>query len=99
MSARIKQVAAVGAAIASVGWMTVASPAVAYAEPPGIPQGSSFSCPGTAGINYVQDPDNANAYYLCVDGLTKQRLECPPGTTYLIMGTPPHCHSRSHQMG
>ncbi len=99
MSARIKQVAAVGAAIASVGWMTVASPGVAYAQPPRIPQGVSFTCPDVAGINYVQDPDNANAYYLCVDGLTKQRLECPPGTTYLIMGTPPHCHSRSHQMG
>jgi hypothetical protein len=98
MSAKIKQVAAVGAVIASVGWMTALSPGVAYAQPPHIPQAGNFTCPGTAGINYVQDPDNSNAYYLCVDGLTKWHNQCPPGTTYLIMSTPPHCHSRSHSM-
>ena len=98
MSARIKQVAAVGAAIASAGWMTVVSPAVAYAQPPRIPQGVDFTCPAVDGIHYVQDPDDSNAYYLCVDGLTKQRLKCPP-VAFLIMGTPPHCHARSHQMG
>jgi hypothetical protein len=99
MSARIKQVAAVGAAIASVGWMTVVSPGAAYAQPPRIPQGVNFTCPDIAGIHYAQDPNDSNAYYLCVDGLEKAHNQCPPGTTYLIMSTPPHCHSRSHQMG
>jgi hypothetical protein len=98
MSARVKQVAAVGAAIASVGWMTVLSPGVVYAQPPRIPQGVSFTCPDVAGINYVQDPDDSNAYYLCVDGLTKSHDRCP-GITYLIMSTPPHCQARSHPMG
>jgi hypothetical protein len=90
-------VAAVGAAIASVGWMTVVSPAVAYAQPPRIPQGVDFTCPAVDGIHYVQDPADSNAYYLCVDGLEKSHLQCPP-VTFLIMGTPPHCHSRSHGM-
>jgi hypothetical protein len=99
MSARIKQVAAVGAAIASVGWLTVVSPGAAYAQPPRIPQEVNFTCPDVAGINYVQDPDDSNAYYLCVDGLTKSHNQCPTGLTYLIMSTPPHCHSRSPHMG
>lgn len=98
MSARIKQVAAVGAAIASVGLMTVVSPGVAYAQPPRIPQGVDFTCPAVDGIHYVQDPNDSNAYYMCVDGLTKWHNQCPPGITYLIMATPPHCHSRSHGM-
>jgi hypothetical protein len=98
MSAKVKQMAAVGAAIASVGWMTAVSLAVAYAQPPRIPQAGTFACPDVAGIKYVQDPADSNAFYLCVDGLTKAHNQCPPGTTYLIMGTPPHCHSRSHQM-
>jgi hypothetical protein len=99
MSARIKQVAAVGAAIASVGWVTAVSPGVAYAQPPRIPQEVSFTCPAVDGIHYVQDPADSNAYYLCVDGLTKWHNRCPPGVSFLIMATPPHCHSRSPHMG
>jgi hypothetical protein len=98
MSARFEQLAAVGAAIASVGWMTVVSPGVAYAQPPRIPQVVSFTCPAIDGIHYVQDPDDSNAYYLCVDGLMKAHNQCPPGITYLIMGTPPHCQAKSHPM-
>ena len=94
MVPKIKQMAAVGAAIASVGWVTVVSPGVADAQPPRIPQDVGFSCPDVAGIHYVQDPNNSNAYYLCVDGLEKAHNQCP-GTTYLIMSTPPHCHNRS----
>ncbi len=97
MVAKIEQLAAVGAAIASVGWVTAVSPGVAHAQPPRIPQEVSFTCPDVAGINYVQDPNNSNAYYLCVDGLEQAHMQCP-GTTYLIMATPPHCHSRSPHM-
>lgn len=98
MSARSKQLAAVGAAVASVGWLTVAIPGVAHAQPPGISQGATFTCPTVDGIMYVADPDDSNAYYLCVDGVTTAHNQCPPGITYLIMGTPPHCHSRNHPM-
>ena len=98
MLPKTKQMAAVGAAVASVGWMAVASPGVADAQPPQVPQGVTFTCPDVAGIHYAQDPEDLNAYYLCVDGLTKAHNQCPPGTTYLIMGTPPHCHSRTHPM-
>ena len=95
MSAKIKRVAAVGAAIAGVGRATDVSPGVAHAEPPGLRQAGNFTCPAVAGINYVQDPNDSYAYYLCVDGLEKARNQCPPGITYLIMSTPPHCQSRS----
>ncbi len=95
MVPRSKQLAAVGAAIASVGWVTIVSPGVGHAQPPRIPQEVGFTCPDVAGINYVHDPHNSNAYYLCVDGLEKAHNQCPVGITYLIMATPPHCHSRS----
>ena len=97
MVPKIKQMAAVGAAIASVGWVTVVSTGVADAQPPDIPQEVNFTCPAGDGIHYVQDPNNSSAYYLCVDGLEEAHNQCP-GTTYLIMGTPPHCHARSHPM-
>lgn len=95
MFARIKQVAAVGVAVAGVGWVTVVSPGVAYTQPPRIPRDINFTCPDIGGINYVRDPADSNAYYLCVDGSPTQHYRCP-GTTYVIMTTPPHCHSRSH---
>jgi len=90
MFAKIKRVAAAGAAVAGVGWITVVSPSVAHAQPPRIPQGANFTCPDVAGITYVQDPANANAYYMCIDGLQQQHLQCPP-VAKLIMGRPPTC--------
>ena len=95
MFAKIKQVAAAGAAVAGVGWITVVSPGVAQAQPPRIPQGTNFTCPDIAGINYVQDPADSNAYYMCIDGLQQRHLQCPPGLTKLIMATPPKCSSLS----
>ena len=74
MFAKIKQLAAAGAAVAGVGWITVVSPGVAHAQPPRIPQGTNFTCPDVAGITYVQDPANSNAYYMCIDGLQQQHL-------------------------
>lgn len=77
MFAKIK----LGVAVAGVGWISVVSPAVAHSEPPG----NNSTCAGLAGINlaginYVADPDDANAYYVCADGVTQQHLDCPlPG--------------------
>jgi len=46
MFAKVKQVAAVGAAVAGVGWVTVVSPAVAHTQPLRIPPGNDITCPG-----------------------------------------------------
>jgi phage tail protein X len=97
MLAKIGRVAAVGAAVAGVGWVMVASPGVAHAQPPPIPQDINITCPDVAGINYVRDPADSNAYYLCVDGLPQQRHRCPQ-VTKLIMGTPPKCMPFPHPM-
>lgn len=90
MFANIKHVAMVGAALAGLGWVTVVSPPAAHAQPPRIPPGNNFSCPDTAGTNYVLDPDNSNAYYLCENGSEQQHNVCP-GVTKLVMSTPPKC--------
>ena len=87
-SARIKQVAAVGAAVAGrgLGWVTVASPGVAHAQPPPI----NITCPDIAGINYAWDANESNAFYLCVDGEQKHHFRCPR-VTFLMMAMPPKC--------
>ena len=90
MFAKIKQVAAVGAAVAGVGWVTVVSPAVAHTQPPRIPQDNNITCPDIAGVQYVPDPDDSNAYYVCAGGVVQDHNQCPP-VTKLIMGTPPNC--------
>ena len=92
MFAKIKQVAAVGAALAAVGWITVVSPGVAHTQPPRIPPGNDITCPGgdVADLKYVLDPDNSNAYYVCAGGSVKEHLQCPP-VSKLFMGTPPKC--------
>jgi len=68
MFAKIKQVAAVGAAVAGVGWVTVVSPGVAHTQPLLISQDNNITCPDTAEVQYVPDPDDSNAYYVCVNG-------------------------------
>ena len=92
MFAKVKQLAAVGAAVAGVGWVTVVSPAVAHTQPPRIPPGNDITCPGgdAADLQYVLDPDNSNAYYVCAGGSVQQHLRCPQ-VSKLIMGTPPKC--------
>lgn len=95
MFAKFKQVAVVGAAVAGVGWASVVSPAVAHTQP-GIPQGgATINCPDIAGINYVPDHGNSDAYYLCVDGLQQQHYQCPP-VTKLIMSMPPKCITQGY---
>ena len=96
MFAKIKQVAAVGAAVAGVGWVTVVSPAVAHTQPLPIPQG--FTCPDIAGVQYLRDPDNSNAYYVCVDGQQQDHKRCPAVTPQVtITPTPPTRCPATHQ--
>jgi hypothetical protein len=86
VSAKIKRVAAVVGL--GLGWVTVVSRGVAHAQPPGIPQ--DITCPDVAGINYVRDANDSNAFYLCVDGEQKHHFRCPR-VTILIMAMPPKC--------
>ncbi len=87
VSAKIKQVAAV----VGLGWVTVASPGVAHAQPPPI----NITCPDIAGINYVRDANDSNAFYLCVDGEQRYYFRCPR-VTLLIMAMPPKCVPFNH---
>jgi hypothetical protein len=82
--------AARGAAVVSLGWVAMVSPGVAQPQPPRMPQGTNFTCPDIAGINYVRDPEDIHAYYLCVDGLVRHQFRCPQ-VTVLVMGFPPKC--------
>jgi hypothetical protein len=72
------------AAVAAVGLMSMLGPAVAHSEPPRIPPGNNDTCANfaginLAGINYVEDPANSNAYYVCLNGVTQRHLDCPSG--------------------
>ena len=78
------------AAVVGFGWVTAVSPGVAHAPPPHLPQETDATCPDIAGINYVRDANDPNAYYLCVDGEQKHHFLCPP-ITRLIMAMPPRC--------
>jgi phage tail protein X len=77
------------AAIVGLGWLAMVVPSLAHAQPP-MPQGDNFTCPDIAGINYVRDPDDAHAFYLCVDGLERHQFRCPQ-VTVLVMEIPPKC--------
>jgi hypothetical protein len=96
MFAKIKQVAAVGAAIAGIGWATVVSPAVANAQPLPIPQANDITCPNIAGTQYLPDPDNSNAYYVCADGVQQGYNVCPADTHLETDKTPPQCPSAGY---
>ncbi len=88
VSAKSKRVAAVGGLV--LGWVTVVSPGVAHAKPPRTPQEIEVICPDIAGINYVRDANDSNAFYLCVDGMERHSFRCPEFTE-LIMAMPPKC--------
>ena len=97
MFATIKQAAAIGAAVAGVGWVTSLTPAVAQTQPPRPLAGNNVTCPSGAAeeVQYVQDPDDANAYYVCADGVEQQHVRCP-SIAKLIMSTPPKCSPQSN---
>lgn len=93
LPAKIKQLAA----IVGLGSMIVASPGVAHTLPPHIPQDTDITCPDVAGINYVRDANDSNAFYLCVDGEQHHHFRCPQ-VTKLIMAMPPKCIPFPHGM-
>jgi hypothetical protein len=97
MRTAIKQARAVGAALVGLAWMAIVSPAMADAQPPAVPEGNTFNCPDIAGINYVRDPADSHAYYLCVDGSATHHMRCPQ-VTVLVMGMPPKCVPFPHGM-
>lgn len=101
MFAAIKQMTAVGAAVAGLGWVTFVSPAVAYTQAPRIPLGNGITCPANDGTEaqYVADPDDANAYYVCAGGVPQQHLRCPAVARLNMSTTPPTClPSSNHHM-
>lgn len=93
------QVAAVGAAVVSAGWVTVVSPAVAIAQPLPIPNDGGITCPNTPGVQYLPDPDNPQATYVCADGSQRDYYVCPPGTVLDVTTTPPMCPSQEGYEG
>ncbi len=97
MFARIKQVAAVGAAVVGIGWMGVVSPAVAYTQPPRIPAGNEPPCP-VGGVQYAPDP-NLDAYDVCVAGFVAEGPSyiCPPGWLLNMNTIPPTCVNPHHK--
>ena len=99
MFAKIKQVAAVGAAVAGVGWVTVVSPAVANAQPRPIPQDNPITCPDGAGVRNVPDPDNSEAYYVCADGSQQGHEFCPAETHVDVNATLPCRPDREGSVG
>jgi hypothetical protein len=78
--------------ILGVGGLPVVLPTVAEGLPPNIP--APTECPmgdAFSGFQYVRDPANNNAYYLCAGGLPQNHVVCP-GNTVLNMATnPPSC--------
>jgi hypothetical protein len=80
MFAKIKQVAAIGAAVAGIGWLTAVSP-LAYAQPPRTPPSNPISCSDTVGVNC----DN--------DGSPLQQGACPPDASADAPADDPSIHS------
>lgn len=77
MLAKIRQLAAVGAAVAGIGLFTAASPPLAYAQPPRTPPADPSTCSDTTGVN-------------CDNGSPLQQEQCPPNAP-VIDTTPPEC--------
>jgi len=94
MFTKMKRLAAVGAAVAGVGWVTGVSPAAANAQPLSIPWATDAPpCPPIPGTQYLADPDDANSFYVCADGLQQDHQICPPGSSLDMDRTPPECLS------
>ncbi|WP_292976660.1 hypothetical protein [Mycobacterium sp.] len=97
MFAKIKQVAVIGAVVGA-GWMPIVSPAVAHTQPTHISPGDNITCPSgadAANAQYLPDPEDSNAYYVCAGGVEPQHIRCP-SIAKLIMSTPPKCSPRSN---
>lgn len=93
MFAVIRQWAAIGAAVAGVGWLTVGSPAAAGARPLPIPLDNGSICPSGPGVRYMLDPNNSDDYYVCKGGVQQDHKACPPGTHPDVSIKPVDCPS------
>lgn len=91
MSLKVKQMTATGAAVVGIGSMSLVSPAMAYAQPLRISPPEDFTCPDSAGLQYLPDPDDAQAYYVCADGKLQDHQQCRPGANLDLNTTPPEC--------
>lgn len=95
MSARYRgRVAAVAMVALAVGAPGVAAAAVSHAQPADVPVPLGFDCPlggAFSGVQYVADPENQNAYYVCAGGLPQQHAVCAANTTLNMSAYPPAC--------
>lgn len=93
MFTKIRQAAVVGAVVAGVGWVSVVSPAVAHTQVPRIPTANDITCPGGGvdDVQYVPDPDDSNAFYVCAGGAQQDHRRCPQVTKLDMNTTPPTC--------
>ena len=88
------RVAPVAAVVVGFGWLSLAVPAVAQCQPAHVQPPAVISCPdggAFGGVQYVQDPDNSNAYYVCAGGLPQQHPACPANTSLNMNTNPPSC--------
>jgi hypothetical protein len=81
MFTKIKHVAAIGGAVAGIGWLTAVSSPTAYAQPPLITPGNNITCSDTAGVNCQND------------GSPPQQGYCPPDASANAPGDDPSMHS------
>ncbi|BBZ12789.1 hypothetical protein MBRA_29840 [Mycobacterium branderi] len=90
---KIKQVAGTGAVVVGVGWVSVASLPVAHMQPMRIPTGEFNACPSgdVAELQYVRDPRDPNAFYVCAGGVPQQHRRCRSGFILNMHRTPPVC--------
>ncbi len=91
MSFKARQVAAIGAAIAGIGSASVVGAAVAYGQSLRTSPADEFTCPPGVGLQYVPDPEDSQAYYVCSDGKQQDHQMCPPGTFLDLRMKPPEC--------
>jgi len=75
MFAKIKHVAAIGAAVAGIGWLTAMSPPLAYAQLPSISPGNNTPCSDAAEVNC--DHDRSQAQQCPADASADAPTEAP----------------------
>jgi hypothetical protein len=88
----------IGGLLIGAGWLFAIGPvAAAESVPQPAPIGihyAAFNCPmggAFSGVEYVQDPSDSNAYYVCSGGLPQQHLRCPNSTVLNMNTNPPTC--------
>jgi hypothetical protein len=97
MSARLTGAIAVAATLASVEGASLTSPAAAHAYPLHTDAANELTCPtgDVVEVQYLRDPHDSNAYYVCAIAAAPQRLRCPSEFLLNIMRAPPACYPRT----